>query len=376
MAMTHRENILAILNYEKAERVPMIHFGFWRETLEKWEAEGRLLPHENTLPWDGTPSVESIASRLGFDCGWGWGVSGRTGLFPSFKEQILEVTPDGFEKVLNEEGVIIMRKPGIVSIPMEVGHTLVDRESYERDFKHRFQMDPGRLDFEEMDESYNRAVASGAPIGIGCGSMLGYIRNIVGVEGLSYIYADDEDLFTEIIDTVADMNYQVIKAILDRGYKVDHGHFWEDICFKNGPLVIPSVFDEKCGHHYKRVSELLKAHGANFVSVDCDGLIDSLIPTWLDNGINIMFPIEVGTWEANIAPWREKYGKDLRGIGGMDKRVFAASDRSEIDKEIERLKPLVALGGYIPCVDHRIPPDAIWENVQYFCDRFNNEFNK
>ena len=76
-----------------------------------------------------------------------------------------------------------------------------------------------------------------------------------------------------------------------------------------------------------------------------------------------MFPIEVGTWNASIAPWREKYGKELRGVGGLDKKVFA-KDRAAVDAEIERLKPLVALGGYIPCPDHRISPDAEWDNVR------------
>jgi uroporphyrinogen decarboxylase len=45
-----------------------------------------------------------------------------------------------------------------------------------------------------------------------------------------------------------------------------------------------------------------------------------------------------------------------------------------IDDEIERLKPLVELGGYIPCPDHRIAPDAKWENVQYYCDKMRNTF--
>jgi uroporphyrinogen decarboxylase len=96
-------------------------------------------------------------------------------------------------------------------------------------------------------------------------------------------------------------------------------------------------------------------------------MIDTLLPTWFNNGVNTMFPIEVGTWNANIAPWREKYGKELRGVGGMDKKVFCY-DHAAINREIERLKPLVALGGYIPCPDHRIPPDAKWENVQYYCE--------
>ena len=57
----------------------------------------------------------------------------------------------------------------------------------------------------------------------------------------------------------------------------------------------------------------------------------------------------------------------------MDKRVFAR-DYAAIDAEIERLRPLVELGGYIPCPDHRIPPDARWENIQYYCDRFRAVF--
>ena len=51
-----------------------------------------------------------------------------------------------------------------------------------------------------------------------------------------------------------------------------------------------------------------------------------------------MFPIEVGTWGASVRPWRERYGPELRGIGGMDKRVFAR-DFHAVDAEIERLKP-------------------------------------
>ncbi len=86
-----------------------------------------------------------------------------------------------------------------------------------------------------------------------------------------------------------------------------------------------------------------------------------------------MFPIEVGTWNAEIAPWREKYGKDIRGVGGMRKYTFAL-DRKAIDDEIERLKPLVELGGYIPCPDHRIAPDAKWENVQYYCEKMRSTF--
>ena len=138
-------------------------------------------------------------------------------------------------------------------------------------------------------------------------------------------------------------------------------------------MINPKVFRAKVGPHYKRITDLLLQHGIDVVSLDCDGLIDALVPIWLENGVNTMFPIEVGTWHASIEPWRKEYGRALLGVGGVDKKVFAR-DRAAIDAEVERLKPLVDLGGYIPCIDHRLPPDAKWENVQYYCERMRQTF--
>lgn len=57
------------------------------------------------------------------------------------------------------------------------------------------------------------------------------------------------------------------------------------------------------------------------------------------------------------------FRSNTSGIGGMNKNVFAR-DSAAINAEIERLRPLIDLGGYIPCPDNRIPPDAEWDNVR------------
>jgi hypothetical protein len=138
-------------------------------------------------------------------------------------------------------------------------------------------------------------------------------------------------------------------------------------------LISPDFFARKVGPHYLRITHLLHEHGIDLVSVDCDGVIDSLLPIWLENGVNTMFPIEVGTWNGSIEPWRKRYGRVLRGVGGVRKAIFA-EDRNAIDHEIERLRPLVELGGYLPCPDHRIPPNAEWDLVRYYCDRMRSVF--
>jgi len=185
--------------------------------------------------------------------------------------------------------------------------------------------------------------------------------------------ADDALLFDEIIATVAELSYQGTKAILETGVRFDFAHFWEDIAYKSGPLINPKLFYNQIGPQYRRITDLLRSFGVKLVSLDCDGKIDALIPTWIENGVNIMFPMEVGTWNASLAPWRERYGRELRGVGGVNKHIFGL-DRNAIDREIERIRPLVELGGYIPCPDHRLPIEARWENVQYYCDAMRKHF--
>jgi uroporphyrinogen decarboxylase len=40
--------------------------------------------------------------------------------------------------------------------------------------------------------------------------------------------------------------------------------------------------------------------------------------------------------------------------------------KEAIDAELLRLKPLVEEGGYIPTVDHRVPPEVSLENYVYY----------
>jgi uroporphyrinogen decarboxylase len=383
--MNNRERTLAALNYQPYDRLPLLHFGFWRETLYQWATEGHLTDEEARDWADGNPTDAILSRRLGFDSNWSIVFNWTSRLSPPIEETVVEDRPDGSRVVLNEDGMLVLKKIGVVSIPTEVDHMLKGRQEWQEFFKPRLQFRQDRIDKALVHVGHQSAPFGAGRrellltherehmYGISCGSLLGVIRNWLGVVGMSYLMADDTALFDEIVETVAELCYQGVRAALATGVHLDFGHFWEDICFRSGPLVNPKMFARKIGPHYKRITDLLHAHGVQLVSLDCDGKIDALVPIWLENGVNVMFPIEVGTWNASIKPWREKHGRELRGVGGMDKKVFA-QDEAAIDAEVERLRPLVELGGYIPCPDHRIPLDAKWENVQYYCERMRQVF--
>jgi uroporphyrinogen decarboxylase len=383
--MNQRQRIDAILHYRSYDRLPLIHFGFWRETLEKWATEGHITREQATSWGDGNPVDDAISAMLGFDGNWAhcWGPG--MGLQPGFERQVLETLPDGTRKVRNHLGAIVLESDDAGSIPAEVDHLFKGRAEWEEHYRHRFAFRPERVanatvwvdgtptPFAQGGLEHLRRDDFPEYRGIFCGSLFGCIRDFIGVENVSYLYVDDEPLYDEIIATVADCAYQCVRTALESGAKFAFAHFWEDICFKNGPLVVPDIFAEKVGPHYRRITDLLHQYGIDIVSLDCDGKIDALLPIWLDNGVNTMFPIEVGTWDASIRPWREQYGRELRGVGGMRKHVLA-QNRAAVEAEVERLKGLVDLGGYIPCPDHRIAPDAEWDLVRLYCDRMRATF--
>jgi len=384
--MNDRQRAMAVLNYESYDRLPVVHFGYWDQTLEKWAAEGHITREEAGTWGDGNPTDVSLGRKLGFDFNWYSAMHTGTFLSPGFERVVLEERPDGSRAVRNGDGLVVLEKPGTSGIPPEIDHLLKGRKEWEEHYLARLQFHEdrvlkaqvrvggGMVSFDAGGLEYLQRDERDYPYGLHCGSLFGTIRNVLGVPGSTYLYADDEALFDEIIDTVGDLCFRCTEMALESGAKFDFIHFWEDICFKNGPLISPLVFEAKVGPHYKRITDLAVRHGITIASLDCDGLIDSLIPTWFSNGVNTMFPIEVGTWGANIAPWRAKYGKELRGVGGTNKTVFS-KDRAAVDAEIERLRKLVDLGGYLPCPDHRLAPDSEWDLVRYYCDQMRAVFN-
>ena len=362
--MNARQRTLACLREEPIDRLPVVHFGYWPETLSKWASEGHLSAAEAAAYKDGNSVDATLCGRLGFDHCWTTAAGADDYLRPPFNAEVVRELSDGSRHLRNPEGVTELNVPGTTSIAAEIEHLLVDRDSWENHYKWRLQWSWERAAHLEKWE----APTQSRPFGLACGSLIGRIRNMLGIEGLAYLGDDDPELLDEIIDTCAALCLRAVEETLARVDGLDFAHFWEDICYNHGPLVNPRFFAVKLVPWYRRITTVLNDNGINLVSVDCDGCIDTLVPLWLEGGVNIMFPVEVGTWNGTVLPWRKKYGHALKAVGGVRKQVFA-EDRGAVDAEIERLRPLIDLGGYIPCPDHRLPPDAKWDLLRYYTDR-------
>jgi len=366
--MTNRERAMRILHYQPVDHLPAVHFGYWRELLIEWAEQGKI-PMELAQSWgDGNDADKELDKLLGWDFNWGCSIGARMNLHPAFERKVLEVLPDGTERVQNGQGLIERIRPGVTSIPSEDDYLLHTREDFETLYLPKMQFSPERLNKESILKRYRKAQEIDRPIGLHLGSVLGEIRSMVSVIGMSYLlYDEDEELFADIVDTYADMQYKCVEAVLEMGLKFDFGHYWEDICYNSGPLLSPEIFDELCAKHYKRRNDLCHKYGIDVISLDCDGVTSALLPTWYHNGVNTMFPIEVGTWGDQFEAARKLYGNGMLGVGGMDKTTLRV-DKAAIDKELERMKRLASMGGFIPCPDHRLMPGTKFELVQYYTE--------
>jgi hypothetical protein len=351
--MTHKERFLRTMHFQPVDHVPDQEFGYWGETLVAW--------HEQGLPeWVNT----NEAADLYFGFAPQVGAPINSYIIPGFEYQVLE-EDDQHRIIIDGGGVTcIVHKDGKSSIPKHLKFPIETRQDWD-EFKLRLDSStPGRYP-ENWDTLKDELNASDAPVCIHGGSLFGWVRNHMGFENLSIMCADDPEFIEEMVNYTAEFIANVIERAV-RDVKFDMCMIWEDIAFNKGPMVSPAMFRRFTSAGYKRITGLLKENGCDIVFVDCDGNMNDLIPIWLESGVNCMFPLEI-RGGSDPYPMREKYGKDVLLAGGVDKTQLIAG-KEAIRNEIKRLEKLVGMGGFIPHVDHRCPPDVTFENYLYYLD--------
>ena len=353
--MTTRERFLRVFHWQAPDRLPNLEFGYWDETIEAWHRQGLPLNiHDN----------EAVERYLGLE-----GVSIFTkvpiknGLFPPFEKKVIKDLGDRL-LMQDEDGNLCEVPPGRGTMPKFLKYLIASRQDWERvkreylDYKN-----PGRIG--DVKKAVDEARASGTLVIFDPGSLYGWPRNWMGLENFSIAVMEDRPWVEEMMEHLTEMTlYLIEKGFPENG--IDVGWWWEDMCYNHGPLLSPKLFQEMMVPRYKRVTAALKKLGIDLNVLDCDGRIYELVPGWLEAGINVMFPIEA--LHTDPFELREIYGDRVLLLGGVNK-LSLIRGREAIDRELEGLVPLIAKGGFIPTVDHRVPPDVTFENYLYYLER-------
>jgi len=351
--MTDRERFNNVMHYKPVDRAFNSEFGYWSENFSQWP-----MFVENGITGNGQADV-----FFNFDIMAG--IGGRTWLNPPFESKVIRQSATT-QTIQNGDGLLAeVPLDGHSTIPHFVGSAIKTPDDWKRVKGERLRVDdPDRtLDVDALKQRHRPG--RDYPLGVNCGSMIGKIRDMLTFEGLAYACYDYPDMVEDMIETACQLVENQLDQLLPH-FDFDYASGWEDICYKNGPIISLDFFEKVIVPRYKRIGTKLRAHGVDIWFTDCDGDVRPLIPGFLSAGLNCMFPFEVNS-SGHPAEVLAEYGKDLRMIGGVDKMVLA-TDKEQIKAYLESLAPLVERGGFIPHCDHRCPPDVSQENYLYYLD--------
>lgn len=387
---TPRQSFIRILDYERPERMfnwnrPFGFYAgvsgtqFWHQTIERWHTEG--LPKDVNTP-------TKINDYFGADRSLR--VILHVGVWPHYEKQVIEENGQ-FETFYDVDGSLVRQYKGAKyesAMPEHLQYAVTNRQDWEVFISERLDPKaPGRDHFEiQLDgnviiqsapgaENFHQAQAlihdSKWPVEITVGSLFGYVRNWLGLTNLAYLLYDNEDLVSEMMTHLAELSVSVLSRFLENsGARIDYATWWEDMAFNKGPLIHPKFIERLMVSNYQRVNQMLRSYGIKFIGVDSDGELDRLIPLWLEGGINFVYPNEVAA-NNDVVATRRKYGSAIRLIGGIDKRALS-QDKATIKAELDRRLPLIQDGGYLPSVDHSVPPDIPFQNYQHYLDLYRS----
>ncbi len=363
--MNYLERFLAVMEYKPVDQVPNWEAGVWPQTQVRWEAEG-LDPGQ--FHWDWFPGE----AALGMDPREFIPFKGM--MVPEFEEEILEedertVTyrgPLGRVRRALKEGSIgsaRMSMDQYIRFPVETMEDWgeVKKRLNPRD-QRRYEPNWRVLRVEGWRKRAHPLI-----FGPNC-STLGFYwlaRDLMGTEGLSYAFFDQPTLVHDIMEFQADFLIEAARPILE-STTIDYVCFNEDLAMKSGPLISPRLYREFVFPRLRRVVEFYKSHGVRYVCIDTDGNPEPLIPMMLDAGVDALWPLERAA-DQDPLRLRKTYGRSLRLWGAVDKRELAKGPEA-IEAHLRTLIPLIEEGGFIPTVDHTVPPDVSWSNFQYYME--------
>lgn len=354
------------LSFQATDRGFNHELGLWGQTVDRWRAEGM-------------PADVNLGSMIGGSEFFGLD---RIGYLPL---RLVEMMPEYEEETLAEDERYLVKryadghvtralKEGIAhgtraSMDQYLSFAVEDAAGFE-DVRQRYDAgSPGRYP-EWQTDLYRCLAARDYPLAAthnACFGLYSMLRRLMGTEKACTIFYDDSSLAEAMLDFFTDYLTEVLGRALN-GVEVDYFNYFEDFAFKTGPLIGPNLVRRYLLPRYRRINDFLRGRGIRHILLDSDGNTEVLIPLLLEAGVTCHWPLERA---AGMDPLslRARYGHDLALMGGIDKRALARG-RAAIDEELDAVVPrLLDDGGYVPCVDHTVPPDVSYADFQYYLER-------
>lgn len=205
------------------------------------------------------------------------------------------------------------------------------------------------------------ALVLSLPVGFGHQSQ--FLR---GYEAWLIDCAADPRFAGALMDHVLEVQMQVAGRLLAAvGELVDVVLYADDMGFQDRPIVSPGMFRTLIKPRQKRFLAFVKARTPAKVLYHTCGAVRSLIPDFIEAGVDILNPIQVTAAGMDPAKLKREFGRDLAFWGGVDtQHLLPQGGTDTIRCAVEALVEILgAGGGYVVSAANNIQADTPPEHI-------------
>ena len=398
--MNSRERVMAALNHEESDRVPidvggtvvtninLMAYGCLKKFLGIDEGMARVFHswvqvpelekavtdrlHSDTVPLPryrmslGIPNVEFKPWKH---------VCGTEFLYP------VDYNPKKNAKgdwEWYEQGEMIAKAPGegthgfaLFKHPLnQLGSKAeIDQffESYSGNFVGRMHVDDAEIEWatafaKDLYENTDKCVISDF-----CGTVLENAQGIVGWDEIYVRMLNEPDIAKYFLERLTDTLLEALKRYIPaiRDY-VQVMVFADDVGQQQGPMLDPEMYREFLYPCHKKLFRYVRDNSDIRVFYHTDGAVTPLLPHLIDAGIQIFNTVQTDAADMDPARLKREFGKDLVFWGGgVDShRTLPRGTPMQVREDARRrIQVLAPGGGYVFSSVHNILSDVSSENI-------------
>jgi len=341
------------MNYEPLDRLPIIAIEPYEQSvIQRWRREG-LSPDESPESFFGLDRFDFVPINFspipGFDC-----------------RVISE--DDQYVVQLDWLGSTVRRRKEAPSMYYgHIDHPIKTRRDWES-YRERFVPNLAeRLPTDWGTETIRRLNQSDNPVGLFPFPFffrLGFYA--MGMERFLTAFYEEPDLIHDIFSFWADFVCRLIEPVL-QDVKVDFLLLAEDLAYKTSTHISPRIYAEFWHPHQDPVIQLARRYGVPLIVMWTSGNHEPLLNDMIEHGFNCTWPLERQAG-LDARQLRKRYGRCLR-LGGNIAKEAAIAGPAAIDREIERLAPVIHDGGFLPALDDMVPEEVPFSHYKHLIDR-------
>ena len=369
--MTSRERILKALSHESPDRVP-IDFGGFQTGIHR-RAYENLLNHlgrrEEIVILDPVQQLarpsEAVLERFHVDTRY-----------------VLAHGPDGFDGTirtatrdgrlwhdLRDEFGVVWSMPDDGGLYMDISHHPLAGATVEdlADYPWPDGSDPSRFTgVREQAQVLRRETPYALTTGI-CGVVYEVCWYLRGLERWFMDMVENPDFCAALLDrTLAFWLGYMTGFMGEVGDLIDVVMIGDDLTGQSGPLFSPAFYREIVKPRQKRLVQHIKSLTEAKIWYHTCGSCIRYLPDLIDNGIDILNPVQTSAAGMDPALLKQRYGRDLVFWGGGcdAQHVLPTATPDEVREQVRRnMEVFKPGGGYVFNSIHNIQADVPPENI-------------